>query len=250
MATVTMNRPQRGNSLTTQLKSALRESLEEISADETIRAVILTGAGSTFCVGQDLNEHAQALLRDPTAAFATIHEHYNPIVTALSTMPKPVIAAINGACVGAGLGFALACDLRVAATSATFATAFTGIGLSCDSGLSVSLARAVGAARASELLLLNEKLTASRAAELGIVGEVVPPEQLPETARTLANRLAAGPTLAYAEIKRALATAWRQPLHDVLNAEAQAQTRLGHTIDHRAAVEAFQKKTTPTFTGQ
>ena len=157
VATLTLDAPARANALTTEVKEALRRVLEQVAADPAVRAVVLTGAGKAFCVGQDLAEHASAL-RDggPSAAFATVADHYNPIVTALATMPKPVVAAVNGTCVGAGLGFALACDLRIAADSARFGTAFTGIGLTCDSGLSASLARAVGYARASELVLLGE----------------------------------------------------------------------------------------------
>lgn len=135
-----------------------------------MRAVVLTGTGKAFCVGQDLAEHAEALRADPDTTFATVHEHYNPIVTLLATMPKPVIAAINGTCVGAGLGFALARDLRVIARTARFGTAFTKIGLTCDSGLSASLGRTVGSARASELILLGEPFTAPAPA---------PPQQPP-----------------------------------------------------------------------
>src|SRR5882757_10901624 len=113
VATVTINRPDRRNALDTATKVALREALVEVGADSTVRAVVLTGAGSAFCVGQDLAEHAEVLSTDAAKAFETVDEHYRPIVVALTTMPKPVVAAVNGACVGAGLGLALACDLRV-----------------------------------------------------------------------------------------------------------------------------------------
>ena len=145
--------------------------------------------------------------RDASTAFETVERHYNPIVTLLAGMPKPVIAAINGACVGAGLGFALACDLRIAADTAKFGTAFTAIGLTCDSGLSATLALAVGAARASELVLLGEPFSAEQALAWGLVGRIVPADELASAAAELAGRLAAGPTAAYAEAKRALAAA-------------------------------------------
>ncbi|NIH79178.1 enoyl-CoA hydratase/isomerase family protein [Amycolatopsis viridis] len=245
VATVTLLRP----ALTTDLKTELRDALERVAADDEVRAVVLTGTGRAFCVGQDLAEHADALRADPATAFTTIDEHYNPIVTTLATMPKPVVAAVNGTCVGAGLGLALACDLRIAADTAKFGTAFTGIGLTCDSGLSATLARAVGAARASELVLLGDTFTAAQAAEWGVAGRVVPADELAATAAELAARLAAGPTLAYAAAKRALAESWGAPLPDVLRGEGEAQARLGLTADHRGAVEAFLAKSKPVFHG-
>jgi 2-(1,2-epoxy-1,2-dihydrophenyl)acetyl-CoA isomerase len=151
-------------------------------------------------------------------------------------MPKPVVAAINGACVGAGLGLALACDIRVAADTAQFGTAFTAIGLTCDSGLSATLARAVGAARASELVLLGELFSAAQAANSGIAGRVIDPADVLIVATELATRLAAGPTRAYAESKRALAESWQRSLPEILRAEGDAQTRLGLATDHQNAV--------------
>lgn len=249
VATVTLDRGDRGNALTRSMKAALRATLEGIAADPAVRAVVVTGTGRSFCVGQDLAEHAEALREDPSTAFATVAAHYNPIVAALVTMPKPVVAAINGACVGAGLGVALACDVRVTADTATFRTAFTAIGLTCDSGLSATLARAVGAARASELVLLGEPFTAEQAVQWGLAGRLVPAADLSRVAADLAHRLADGPTLAYAEAKRALADAWSAPLPAVLGAEAAAQARLGLTADHRGAVDAFLTRQAPTFTG-
>jgi 2-(1,2-epoxy-1,2-dihydrophenyl)acetyl-CoA isomerase len=250
VATITLNRPDRGNALTAELKMKLLATLTQVSGDEGVRAVVLTGAGTAFCAGQDLAEHAAALGRDAATAFATIEEHYAPIVTALTTMPKPVLAAINGTCVGAGLGLALACDLRIAAAGARLATAFTAIGLTCDSALSATLVRAVGAARASELILLGEPFTAEQAAQWGVVSRVVDSVDLAGTAADLAARLAAGPTLAYAESKRAIAAATLPPLDDVLASEAAAQGRLGQSRDHVDAVDAFLAKRKPEFHGR
>jgi 2-(1,2-epoxy-1,2-dihydrophenyl)acetyl-CoA isomerase len=256
VATVTLNRPERHNALTGPLKEQLRDRLTEAATDPSVRAVVLTGAGRSFCVGQDLAEHAEALRRDDSSAPAaphaldTVEEHYNPIVRSLMTMPKPVIAAINGSCVGAGLGFALACDVRVAMAGARFATAFTAIGLTLDSGLSATLGRAVGAARASELVLLGDGFDAEQAASWGLVGQVVPSDAFRSTVAELADRLAAGPTLAYAAAKAALAGAWNLPIDEVLAAEAVAQAALGRTDDHRRAVEAFLAKATPSFSGR
>lgn len=244
VATITLTRP----ALSAAAKAALRDVLAEVSSDEEVRAVVLTGTGKAFCIGQDLGAHAAALETDPDTAFATIEEHYNPIVTALATMPKPVVAAINGTCVGAGLGFALACDVRIAAEQARFGTAFTGIGLAPDSGLSVTLARAVGVARASELLLLAEPFTAAEALTWGVVGSVVPHDDLPTAAQRVAAKLAAGPTRAYAETKAAVAAAF--PLAEALDREGAAQTRLGRTADHQGAVKAFLGKTRPEFSGR
>ena len=249
VAVVTLNRPDRRNALTVELKDGLVAALNRVASDESVRAVVLAAEGKSFCVGQDLAEHAEALRRDPDTAFATVAQHYNPIVRALATMPKPVVAAVGGAAVGAGLGFALACDLRVVADTATFSTAFAAIGLTADSGLSASLVHAVGHARATELMLLGEPFDAAQAQAFGLATRVVPAGEVLETALGLARRLAAGPTRAYAEIKEALARGAVSPLEAVLDAEAAAQARLGTTKDHRVAVEAFLAKQRPAFEG-
>lgn len=249
VAVLTMNRPAGRNALTLELKEALVAAVAEVAEDPAVRAVVLTGSGRAFCVGQDLREHAAALRAADGRQFDTVERHYNPITLGLATMPKPVIAAVNGACVGAGLGFALACDLRLAAEGATFATAFAAIGLTADSGLSATLARAVGSARASELLLLGEPFDAGKAAEWGLLRAVLPAERLLEAALQLAGALAAGPTLAYAEIKKAVALGVVAPLAEALAAEDAAQTRLGRTRDHAGAVESFLAKRTPEFEG-
>jgi 2-(1,2-epoxy-1,2-dihydrophenyl)acetyl-CoA isomerase len=250
VTTITLNRPDRGNALTVELKSQLLDAVTEAGADPEVRAVVITGAGRAFCAGQDLAEHAAALDEDPVSAFATIEQHYTPIITAVMTMPKPVLAAINGTCVGAGLGLALAADLRIAAAGARLATAFAAIGLTCDSGLSASLVRAVGASRASELILLGEPFTAEQAAEWGIVSKVVDATDFADAVTELAARLAAGPTLAYAASKQVIAAAVQPPLAEVLAAEAAAQARLGQTRDHIDAVTAFLAKRQPEFGGR
>jgi 2-(1,2-epoxy-1,2-dihydrophenyl)acetyl-CoA isomerase len=164
-------------------------------------------------------------------------------------MPKPVVAAVNGTCAGAGISLALACDIRVCSAAAKFATAFTGIGLTFDSGLSATLTRAVGTARTSELILLGEPFTAQQALDWGLVGRLAAPEAVLDEALTLAARLAVGPTLAYAEAKRAIQAAALPALPDVLLAEGQAQARLGQTADHQGAVKAFLAKQRPVFRG-
>ena len=153
---VTMRTP----ALSKAAKERLLAALRHLDGDDAVRAVVLTGTGKVFCAGQDLGEHAAALGASPASAFDTLAEHYNPIVRTLTAMPKPVIAAVNGTCAGAGISLALACDIRVCSAAAKFATAFTGIGLTFDSGLSATLTRAVGSARASELILRAEPFTA------------------------------------------------------------------------------------------
>ncbi|GAA0248940.1 enoyl-CoA hydratase/isomerase family protein [Cryptosporangium japonicum] len=240
-AIVTLNRPARRNALDAATKTALHAALAEVAADDGVRAVLLTGAGSAFCVGQDLGEHADALRADAATAFDTVERDYAPVVRLLTTMDKPVVAGVNGTAAGAGLALALACDVRLFAEGATLATAFTAIGLTCDSGLTATLSAAVGVGRARELVLLGTPFTP---ASLGAT--TVPADDLPAAARALAGRLAQGPTAAYAATKRLFA----QQLDPVLAAEARAQARLGLTKDHQGAVEAFLAKRQPTFSGE
>jgi 2-(1,2-epoxy-1,2-dihydrophenyl)acetyl-CoA isomerase len=249
VATVIINRPDQRNALDAAAKALLLERLRQAAGDEAIRAVVLTGAGSAFCVGQDLGEHAQALAADPATAFDTVDEDYNPVITLLATMPKPVVAAVNGTCVGAGLSLALACDLRVLSSAAKLGTAFSGIGLTCDSGLSVTLVGAVGQARAAQLMLLGSIFTAEEAVGWGISGIIADPAKTVEAAIELAEGLAAGPTRAFAETKALLNAASSATLAEALAAESAAQHRLGLTSDHQNAVTAFLRKEQPTFSG-
>lgn len=249
VALVRMDRAETGNALTTALKEGLRDALGAAADDASVRAVVLAGSGRAFSVGQDLTELHTALRADPASASATVREHYNPITRLLATMPKPVVAAVNGTCVGAGLGFALACDLQVWARGGALATAFSKVGLTCDSGLSATLTRAVGAARAARLVLLAEPFTVEQALDWGFAGDAVAAEDVVEEALLLATRLAAGPTLAYAASKRLLGASPGRPLVDTLEAEAVEQAALGLSADHLVAVEAFLTRTAADFTG-
>ncbi|MCF6467477.1 enoyl-CoA hydratase [Nonomuraea sp. MG754425] len=249
VATVTLDRPDAMNSLTAELKQALLEALRRAAADRAVRAVLLTGAGRAFCAGQDLREHA-ANLEAGRGLADTVRAHYNPIVELIATMPKPVVAAVNGVAAGAGASLAFACDLRVASERATFALAFAGIGLAPDSGASWTLPRLIGRGRAAELMLLGEPLGAARALELGLVTRVVPADELLKNAGELAARLASGPTLAYAATKRALAYASAHALPDALAMEADIQDRCVATQDHLHATRAFLAKEAPTFDGE
>jgi 2-(1,2-epoxy-1,2-dihydrophenyl)acetyl-CoA isomerase len=229
---------------------ALRDGLQRVADDPRVRAVVLTGVGGTFCVGQDLKQHAAALAVDATAAWDTLREHYNPIVMALATMPKPVVAAINGTAAGAGAAVAFACDLRVVADTASFHLAFGSIGLSVDSGLSWTLPRLVGYGRAIDLLLRPRAVSASEAVDLGLAHEAMPAADLRARADTLAAELAAGPTVAFGAAKQALAYSASHTLVEALDMEAGLQTLAGTTEDHRDAVLAFLEKRTPTFRGR
>jgi 2-(1,2-epoxy-1,2-dihydrophenyl)acetyl-CoA isomerase len=236
------------------LSSAMRRELlavvQDVAADESVRAVLLTGTGRAFCVGQDLAEHVESLRGNAATSLSVVEDEYNPLVLALAGLRVPVVVGINGACAGAGLGMALAGDLRVAAAGAKFTTAFTGIGLSSDSALAARLVHSVGASRATQLLLLPEPFLAETAEQWGLVHRVVPAEEVLADATALARRLAAGPTAAYRAVKTVLSSAATDSLEDTLALEARLQTRLGQTADHVEAVEAFLAKRAPEFTGR
>src|SRR5947209_17983497 len=202
VATVTMNLPDKLNPLTVAMKVGLREALERAGRDDAVRAVVLTGAGRGFCVGQDLREHVETLQAGDTSV-STVTEHYNPMVQALVDLPKPVVAAVNGTAAGAGAALAFAADFRVAADTASFLMAFARVGLGPDTGASWTLQRLVGYGRATAMLMLAEPVTAAQALEMGLVNMVVPAADLAAAAGELAARLAAGPTVAYAGIKQA-----------------------------------------------
>jgi len=250
VAAVTLQDPDHRNALTTTGKEALRAAVADVAADDTVRAVVLTGSARAFCLGQDLGEHATALADGAESAFTTVRDHYSPIVRDLLTMPKPVIAAVGGTCVGAGLGLALACDHRVFASGVKLATAFTGIGLTFDTGLSVTLPRAVGDARAKELVLFGRTFTAEEAVAWGISGEIVDADEVLLRSIDLARQLADGPTVAFAQGKRLIGQARGLSLDEALEAEAVAQTVCGSTGDHAGAVAAFLNREKPSFTGR
>ncbi|MDX6223515.1 MAG: 2-(1,2-epoxy,2-dihydrophenyl)acetyl-CoA isomerase, partial [Frankiales bacterium] len=200
VATITLNRPAALNACTVELKQALLDALTAVRDDAGVRAVVLTGAGRGFCVGQDLHEHAELLAAG--RELTTVGDHCNPIAHALASMPKPVLAGVNGVAAGAGAAFAFACDFRLIADSATIRPAFAGVGLGPDTGTSWTLQRLVGYGRATALLMLGESISPEHALEMGLVNAVVPDDQLQGAAHDLAVRLAAGPTAAYAAIKQ------------------------------------------------
>jgi 2-(1,2-epoxy-1,2-dihydrophenyl)acetyl-CoA isomerase len=250
VAVVTLNRPEALNSLVVEMKTALLRALEAVRDDDAVRAVVLTGAGRGFCVGQDLREHAALLEAGDPAPLSTVREHYNPVVTTIAEMGKPVVAAVNGTAAGAGLGIACAADFRIGAAGSRYTTAFTGIGLTADSGLSWTLPRLVGSGRATALLLLAEPFTAEQALEMGLLNAAVAPEAVLPAALELAERLAAGPTAAYACVKASLRYAADSTLVEALAEEDRQQTLAGRTQDHADAVRSFLAKQPAVFTGR
>ena len=248
VATITLNRPDARNALTTDMKNRLLSALRRSRSDGAIRAVILTGAGQAFCAGQDLREHAE-LLKAGGSPLDTVREHYNPIITSIVTMPKPVIAALPGVAAGAGAAFAFACDFRIATRRASLAMAFSKVGLAADSGASWTLQRLVGLAKAAELLLLAEPITAEQALALGLLTRLVDVDELSDQVREFATQLASGPTAAYGAIKESLLFAAGHGLVAALGKEAEIQCRLGETDDHKSATAAFVNKEQPIYRG-
>lgn len=254
LATITINRPEAMNAMNIEAKVALRDSARAAAADPSVRAVLLTASGRAFCVGQDLKEHIGLLAADRESGTGntmnTVREHYNPIVRALTEMPKPVVAGVNGVAAGAGLGFALAADYRVVGDTAKFTTSFAGVALTADSGVSWTLPRLIGQSRAADLLLFPRSFSAQEAYELGIANKVVPADDLAEEAAAVARALAEGPTVAYAALKASLAYGAGHTLSETLDKEDELQTRAGASEDHTIAVQAFIAKEKPKYLGR
>jgi 2-(1,2-epoxy-1,2-dihydrophenyl)acetyl-CoA isomerase len=251
LAVITINRPKALGAMSEAAKEGLLAAVTEAASDSAVRAVLLTSRGRAFSVGQDLRELADSYASPtPPDLGDFVRATYNRIVTTLAAMPKPVVVAINGAVAGAGLGIALAGDIRWAGKSAVFATAFAGIGLAGDSGITWNLNRLVGPAKTAALMYLNERIDAEAALELGLVNAVVDDELLQQSAEELALRLATGPTLAYAAIKRTLREAPNQTLAESVELEAQLQGPIGRSDDHQSAVKAFFAKEPAVFNGR
>lgn len=239
--TITINRPQAYNSLDKGLRRDLKGAFRG-AQDHAVRAVVIKGGPKAFCTGQDLKEHISDLRAG--AGMGKVVEEYNPMVAELVAIDVPVIAAIEGAAAGAGWSLALHCDFRIAGEGASFKAAFPSIGLATDCGMSALLPRIVGDAKAKELLLLDRKVRADEALALGLVTEVVADPVA--RAHELAAQFAAGPTAALREIKRLL----RRDSLAAAAAEAEAQSRLALSGDHREAVAAFVEKRPPRFEGK
>jgi 2-(1,2-epoxy-1,2-dihydrophenyl)acetyl-CoA isomerase len=249
---IELNRPDRLNAWSTELSSDLLTVLREVAADDEVRAVMLTGAGRAFCSGADLKD-GLAAARDSNGHIDTkssLVTWYHPIVTAIREMPKPVVTAVNGPAAGAGLSLALAGDLVVAAESAYFSLAFVNIGLVPDGGASLFVPSRIGFARAAEMALLGDPVTAAKAVEIGLINAAWPDDEFATRADDLLERLSNGPTRSYAGSKREL-NHWlysRMPEH--LELEASIQGELGRSRDFHEGVTAFLEKRKATFTGE
>ena len=249
VASVEINRADAMNAADAAVRSGLREAFAQAADDPDVRAVLLSGAGDrAFCVGQDLKELLPLYAADDPD-LGGIVAGFNDVATALTELPKPTVACVNGAAAGAGASLAFACDFRVAADTASFAMAFSKIGLVPDTGASWTLPRLVGGAKALEMLMLSEPVKAEEALRLGLVTRVVPASSVREEAASFARSLAEGPTVAYGYIKRLVAASSRSTLADALALEAELQAAAGRTEDHVNAVRSFLAKERPTFRG-
>jgi 2-(1,2-epoxy-1,2-dihydrophenyl)acetyl-CoA isomerase len=250
LLTITMNRPERRNALSPELSAGLLEAARRAAEDHDVRAVLLRGAGGTFCVGGDVKSMAAGRAPLPFEAKRVNLRKGMEVSRILHEMPKPVVAQIDGAAAGAGLSIALACDLRVAGKSAKITTAFAKVGFSGDYGGTYFLTQMLGSAKARELYLLSPVLTADEAFALGMVTKVVPDADVAKAATELAMSLAQGPSITYGYIKRNINNAERLSLEACFDGESMHHTRCSETEDHKEAAKAFVEKRAAVFHGR
>jgi 2-(1,2-epoxy-1,2-dihydrophenyl)acetyl-CoA isomerase len=250
VATLTLNRPDSLNALNRQLHADLRQALDRAAGDPTIRCLILTGAGRGFCSGADLVDSAALSSGGVPDLAKSLDTTYNPLIRVMRDLPKPIVAAVNGIAAGAGASIALACDLVMAAKSASFIQAFCKIGLIPDAGSTWLLPRHVGRARAAALAMLGDKLPAEQAESWGLIWKTVDDDKLMDEATKLGRHLATQPTKALGLIKRALAAAETNTLDQQLDLERDLQGELGRTDDFKEGVTAFREKRPARFIGR
>ncbi len=247
VARITLNRPQVFNSMHHAMRQEILEALETCKTDPSIRAVYLTGSGRAFCAGEDLQE---VTAPNGPSLNEIISTGYNPMVTAIRTLEKPVVCAVNGVAAGAGANIALACDITVAAESASFTQAFSKIGLIPDSGGTWTLPRLVGLQRATALMMLSDKVSATEAAAMGMIWKVFPDDSFAADSLQIAETLARMPTKGLGLTKRALNKAFSNDFFAQLNVEDALQTAAGQTHDYREGVASFLEKRKPEFKGE
>ena len=246
---LTLNRPDKLNSFTKKMALDLQSALNDAAQNNGVRSVILTGSGRAFCAGQDLSETLENDKLEDYQLGDTVRSCYNPIIQQLQTMPKPVIAAVNGTAAGAGANLAFACDFLIAAEGAKFIQSFSRIGLIPDSGGTYILPRMLGYHRALELMMLGEPISAEQANDWGIVREVIPNNELMTRANQFAQKLARMPTQSLGYIKQAMKNSYTNSLEDQLELEAKLQSMAGNSADYREGIQAFLQKRTAEFEG-
>lgn len=249
IATITLNRPDKLNAFIGHMRRDLAEALEHAGSDRSVRVVIITGAGRAFCAGGDVAFMAELMQRRDAEEFSRILGAGRRVILAIRQMTKPVIASINGSASGAGCNLALACDLRIAANNATFSQSFAKVGLHPDWGGTYFLPRLVTPNKACELFFLGDSIDAHEAARLGIVNQVVAPEELENATMQLAQRLRAAPPIALAAAKHAVYLSQAAELEEMLRYEVEAQLRCFDSDDGHEGVQAFLEKREPKFTG-
>lgn len=250
VATLTLNRPEQLNSFNAQMHKEVREALKQVRQNAEVRCLLITGSGRGFCAGQDLGDRNVAPGAAAPDLGESIEKNYNPLIRALRDLPMPVICAVNGVAAGAGANIALACDITLAAKSASFIQAFCKIGLVPDSGGTWTLPRAVGMARAKALALLGDRLSAEQAEQWGMIWRCVDDAALQDEALKLARQLATQPTYGLALIKRALNASASNSFDAQLDLERDLQRLAGRSEDYREGVAAFMAKRTPEFKGR